>query len=255
MNVPDRFAALGVAIACAFAAAGCRAPVAAQPAFPPADTAAAIASHRAWWQALVLADTAYLRARSASGLVLTLSSGRTFDRDGALREAASHSTGARLTTSWLTEEARPIGPDAIVVTSRLRESEGTAAMTYRYLTVLRRDAAREWHVLPAQSTREAAFTPRVPAAAAGVLADFAGTYRTPRGGALRVVAHDSLLALVEPSGAQLPLEPIGPGLFEFGALSASNGVVRFVFTRDAAGRVAALTRLVPGTVTTFPRAP
>jgi hypothetical protein len=70
---------------------------------------------------------------------------------------------------------------------------------------------------------------------------------------LRIVAQDSALALIEPSGAELRIEPIGPGLFEFTELSPSNGIVRFAFTRDAAGAVVAFSRLVPGAVNTFPR--
>ncbi|HEU0080360.1 MAG TPA: hypothetical protein VFQ76_22115, partial [Longimicrobiaceae bacterium] len=125
---------------------------------------------------------------------------------------------------------------------------------YRYLTLLQRDGAG-WRVAAAQSSRELALTPRVPAAAAGALADFAGSYSTPRGAALRVLARDSVLVLVEPSGLEIPMEPIGPGLFEFGYVSLGNGIVRFSFPRDAAGRVTALVRLLPGSLTTFPRIP
>lgn len=70
---------------------------------------------------------------------------------------------------------------------------------------------------------------------------------------LVIAIQDSALALTDPNGAVLRLEPIGPGLFEEPRLSASNGLVRFAFTRDATGRVTSLNRLIPSGVNTFPR--
>ena len=219
-----------------------------------ADTVGAVAAQRAWWRALVLADTAYLRAHSAPTLSLTLSSGRTFERDAALAEAASHTTGGAVTVRWADEAVRSLGPAAAVVTSRVTETVGSTSSTYRYLTVLERGAAG-WRVAAAQSTREAVLAPRAYAAASGGLADFAGAYRTPRGLLLRVLVRDSALALIEPSGKELRMEPIAADLFEFTALSTANGAVRLLFTRDGRGRVTALSQLVPSGVTTFPRAP
>jgi hypothetical protein len=220
----------------------------------PADTAGAVAAQRAWWRALLLADTAYLRGHSVPTLSLTLSSGRTFDRDAALAEAASHTTGGEVSVRWADEAVRTLAPAAVVVTSRVTETVGPTSTAYRYLTVLARGASG-WRVVAAQSTREAVFAPRAYAATAGELADYAGAYRTPRGLALRVVQRDSALALVEPSGRELRMEPIAPGLFEFTALSPANGVVRLLFTRDGSGRVTALSQLVPSGVNVFPRAP
>lgn len=232
--------------ACAGAAAG--------PAVAPYDEAGALAMQRDWWRAFAVADTAYLQAHTAPRLALTLSSGLTFDRAGAIAQAARHTNGSRLGMDWGEQAVRVASPSTLVLTARVTETEGQTATTYRYLTVLERTGP-EWRVAAAQSTRELAFTPRLPAAAAGPLADYAGGYRTPRGGTLQVVVRDSALGLVEPSGQELPLEPIGPSLFEFRELSPANGIVRFVFTRDESGRVAALVRLIPGHVNTFPRIP
>ncbi len=218
------------------------------------DSAGALTAQRDWWRAFVVADTAHLRAHTSPALSLTLSGGQTFDAPAMLAEAATHTRGARLELGWADETVRMVAPTVALVTSRASEADGQTAGRYRYLTLLQRDGAG-WRVAAAQSTRELALTPRVPAAAAGALADLAGAYRTPRGGELRVVAHDSVLVLVEPSGLEIPMEPVGPGLFEFGYVSLGNGIVRFSFPRDAAGRVTALVRLVPGSVTTFPRIP
>lgn len=220
----------------------------------PGDTAGALAAQRGWWRAFVVADTAYLRAHTAAAFSLTLSSGRTFDGPAMLAEAAAHTRGGRLELGWGDETVRLVAPTVAVAATRATEADGPTVGTYRYLTVLQRHGGA-WRVATAQSTRELALTPRVPAAAAGPLADFAGAYRTPRGAALRVVVRDSALVLVEPSGLEIRMEPIGPGLFEFGYVSLANGVVRFAFPRDAAGRVTALNRLLPGVVTSFPRIP
>jgi hypothetical protein len=66
-------------------------------------------------------------------------------------------------------------------------------------------------------------------------------------------SRGAALVLIEPSGKELPLEPIGPALFEFRQLSAINGIVRFTFSRDGAGRVTAFNRLTSGRVDSFPR--
>ncbi len=220
----------------------------------PTDTAGVVVAQRAWWQAFVLGDTAYLRAHSAPTLSLTLSSGRMFDRNAALVEAASHTTGGELTVRWANELVRYPSRAVAVVTSRVTETLGPSSSTYRYLTVLERGTTG-WRVAAAQSTREVAFAARAYGGAAGDVADFVGAYRTPRGLTLRVVARDSALALIEPSGKELRIEPIGPGLFEFTALSPANGVVRLLFTRDATGRVTALSQLAPSGITAFPRTP
>jgi hypothetical protein len=220
----------------------------------PGDTAGALAAQRDWWRAFVVADTAHLRARTAPDLSLTLSGGQTYDLPAMLAEIAARTRGARLEVGWADETVRMVAPAVALVTSRVTETDGLTVSRYRFLTLLQRDGAG-WRVAAAQSARELALTPRAPAAAAGPLADFAGAYRTPRGAALRVVARDSALVLVEPSGLEIPMEPIGPGLFEFDYVSLANGIVRFSFPRDAAGRVTALVRLTPGAATAFPRIP
>jgi hypothetical protein len=60
---------------------------------------------------------------------------------------------------------------------------------------------------------------------------------------LRVVARDSVLALIEPGGPELRIEPIGPGLFELPLLydGIATRAVR-VRTRHLRGTVSSLTR-------------
>ena len=218
------------------------------------DTAGALAAQREWWRAFAVADTAYVRAHTAPAVSVTLSSGLTLDLAGTVAQVATHVNGSRLGMAWAEEAVRLASPSVAIATARLTESEGTSTTTFRYLTVLER-AGGGWRVAAAQSTRELAFTPRLAAAQAGPLGDYAGAYRTPRGTELRVLLRDSALVLVEPSGTEIPLAPVGPGIFEFNVLSPLNGVVRMMFTRDAGGRVASLSRLVPGQVITFPRIP
>jgi hypothetical protein len=217
-----------------------------------ADTSGVLEVQRAWWRAFAVADTAYLQAHTTADFSLTTSSGATFDRAEMLAQAATHVNGARLTMAWADEAARLAAPSVAVATTRATEADGPASSTFRYLTVMVR-TADGWRVSAAQSTRELAFTPRVPAAQAGRLGDFVGAYVTPRGTALRVEARDSALALIEPSGKELPMVPVGPALFELGGASPLNGVVRLMFTRDASGRVMAMSRLLNGAVNTFPR--
>jgi hypothetical protein len=218
------------------------------------DDAAALTLQRDWWRAFTVADTAYLQAHTAPAFWMTLSNGRTYDRAGMLAQAATHVNGAGFDVRWADESVRLASPAAVVATGSVTETAAGTSHVYRYLTALERSGTG-WRVAAAQSTRELTFTPRVPATVSGPLADYAGGYRTPRGGALQVMVRDSSLALIEPSGAELPMEPIGPALFEFRNLSMSNGIVRFAFARDTSGRVTAMTRLIPGQVSIFPRIP
>jgi ketosteroid isomerase-like protein len=234
--------------ACAGTASGAR------PGSTAADTAGARAAQRDWWRAFATADTAYLQAHTTQDFSLTLSSGRMFDRAAMLAQAATHVNGGRLALEWSDEQVGVVAPPLAVATTRATESDGPTTATYRYLTVLVRGGGL-WRVARAQSTRELVFTPRVPVERSGPLGDFAGGYRTPRGLVLRVEVRGAALTMVEPSGAEIPLDPIGPGIFEFRQLSPSNGMVRMVFTRDASGRVAGMTRLINGEATTFPRIP
>lgn len=218
-----------------------------------ADTALKAAQF-AWWRAMTVADTAYLRAHSTDALTLTLSSGLTFDRDGMLAEFASHTTGADVVMSSSDEAVRFLAPNIAIVTSRFKETAGRGFSTYRYTNVFERIGA-DWRVTAAQSTREIAYSPRVAAEVAGSLVDFAGSYRTPRNLALRVLLRDSSLVLKEPSGKELGLAPVGPALFELTGLSPANGIVRVSFTRNDAGRVTSMNQIIFGAVNTFPRIP
>jgi hypothetical protein len=246
---------LAIFLALSLAACAANVPPAATSGGAAGDTTGVLEAQRAWWRAYAIADTAYLQAHTAPAFSLTVSSGATFDRAGMLAQAAMHVNGSRLTMAWSDEAARLAAPSVAVATTRSTESDGgLATSTFRYLTVMER-AGGGWRVSAAQSTREAAFTPTLAAAQAGDLGSYVGGYRTPRGATLRVEARDSALALIEPSGNEIRMEPIGPALFEFRGVSPLNGIVRMAFTRDANGRVTGMTRLVNGAVNTFPRIP
>ena len=214
-------------------------------------------TNRLWWRAFALADTVTLSALSAPDLGVTLSSGRTFDRAAALAESQSYTTGARLTLDWSDESFRPVaGSGVVVLSARLRETEGRTVNRYRMTTILERrpGVALGWRVVLTQSTREVAAAARLARSEAGDLTVFAGRYRVPSGAALVVAVQDSALTLSDPNGAVQRLEAIGPSLFESTRVSGSNGVVRFAFARDSAGRVRALSRVIQSGVVTFPRA-
>lgn len=220
----------------------------------PADTAGALETQRGWWRALSTGDTAFLEAHSARPLSLTLSSGRTLDRAATIAQAAAFAAGPHPTFGWSDETVRLVAPGVAVAATRATESVALASSAYRYVTVLERDGAG-WRVTVAQSTRDAVFTPRLTTAAAGSMTDYVGDYRGPRGGVIRVVARDSVLALIEPSGRELRMEPIGPSLFEFDYVSPAGVIIRIAFARDASGRVTSANRLIPGSVNTFVREP
>lgn len=217
------------------------------------DSAGAIAAQCAWWTAFIVADTAHLQARSAPQLSVTISGGQTYDRPAMLAEAATHLRGKDLLIEWLDSAVQFPEPSIAIVTSRVRETAGPVGI-YRYMTVLRW-SGKQWMVAAAQSTRELSLAPRVPESVSGALADYAGKYQTPKGGVLPVSVRGTGLLLVEPEGLEIPLEPVGPGVFEFNRLSLGNGLVRIVFPRDSNGRVTGMTRLLVGAVTTFPKLP
>jgi glyoxylase-like metal-dependent hydrolase (beta-lactamase superfamily II) len=240
-------------LAATIAAVACRASAVTQG--TPADPAsAAIAAQRAWWRAFTVADTAALAAHSAPGLTLTLSSGRTLDRATTFTESASFTTGTRLSLEWSGETVRPLaGGRSVAVSARMTEIDGRTVNVFRYLTVLERADHGAWRVAMAQSTREVGPAARVSREVAGPLDGYAGRYRVPSGAAITIAVEDSALRFTEPSGATLRLEAIGPGVFESTRLSASNGIVRFAFARDASGRVTALSRVIASGIMTFPR--
>jgi hypothetical protein len=248
-----------LSLAAALSLAGCAAPsTAPAPAAAPASAAAgdssALAAHHGWWRAFAVGDTAYLQAHTAPEFSVTMSTGRTYDRAGTLVRAARHVNGGAMRMEWMEEATRHPAPGVAVVTSRVMETVGPRAVAFRYVTVLER-GPQGWRALVGQTTREAAPTPDVAAAEAGPLGEYAGEYRTPRGGVVRVVVRDSVLGLIDPTGREDPLAPIGPAVFEYRSPESVNSIVRFVFTRDAAGRIAALLRLAPGEANTWTRVP
>jgi hypothetical protein len=247
---------LGLALVAGCTSATQRAVVATAPsagsAQAAADTTGAAAVAEGWWRALTLGDTAYIALHSSDGLTLTLSNGQGFGRRALIAEVARHvpkpSTFVRAATDVSVRPAAGV----VVVTSRMQEGSQGGANAFRYLTVLERGPSA-WQVLAAQSTREVTLSTRVPATVAGPLADYVGSYRGQRGGALRIVARDSVLVLVDPEGGESRLEPVGPALFELPTLYDGIAIVRFAFARDATGRVTALSRLIHGSVVSWPR--
>lgn len=176
-----------------------------------------------------------------------MSSGKTYDLEALLTFAGS----SLHVPSVECAAERVVHADAktALVTSDCTESVGQYAGKYHFLSFLVR--SREgWKVAAVESTLHAAFSPR--SSNVAPLGDFAGSYRTPRGLALQVVAHDGFLTLREPSGLEIRFEPIGPDLFEANYVAPGGWITRFSFARDAAGRVFALSVLSPGTVNTFP---
>lgn len=250
-----RCSLLALTLLAAASGAACAGPPATKPApvsREPAAHSELLAAQRGWWQALATADLAYLEAHTAAEHSLTLSAGGSYDRAAMLAQASASPQGGDVQFEWADERVRFPEPGVAIATGRCTERARGFAGAFRYLTVLQR-AEAGWRVTAAQSTREATFTPRVLAEVAGALEDYVGSYRTPRGALLRVKRGDAALVLVEPSGKQLPMEPIGPGLFEFKALSPGNGIVRFSFARDGSGQVRSFSRLISGQVDVFPR--
>lgn len=168
-----------------------------------------------------------------------------------LAEAVKHTQGKNVRIEWTQESVQFPAPSVAIVTSRTLETTSQTSI-YRYLTVLQRSGSG-WQVRAAQSTRELELTARVPLAIAGALDDYAGNYQTRQGALLRVVVRDGRLMLIEPSGLEIALDPVGPGLFEFDRVWIGTGVVRLMFARDAGGKVASFSRLVVGVVNTFAR--
>lgn len=218
------------------------------------DTAGAAEVAERWWRAFTLGDTATLRQHTARSLALTLSNGQTLDRDRLLREAATHVPKATTFVGPAVDVAALPLRGAVVVTSSVREGSQGGSNLFRYLSVLERPDS-VWLVVAAHSTRALSLTPRVTAPIAGLLADYAGRYRGQGGGELRVVVRDSALGLIDPAGGEVRLEPIGPALFELPTLYDGIAVVRFAFARDATGQVTSLSRLIYGSVVSWPRVP
>lgn len=218
------------------------------------DTVGAAGVAERWWRAFTLGDTATLRQHTSRRLTLTLSNGQTLDRDRLLREAATHVPKASTFVRPAVNVTVLSVMGAVIVTSTVTEGSQGGSNMFHYLSVLERPDS-VWLVTAAHSTRSLALTPRVSAPTAGPLADYVGRYRGQGGGELRVVLRDSALALIDPSGGEVRLEPIGPALFELPTLYDGIAVVRFAFARDATGRVTSLSRLIHGSVVSWPRLP
>ena len=232
-----------------------------EPASPPPTPPAPVADTNGmrgfadqWWHALAVADTSYLRAYTSPELSLTLSTGRRYDRDAMLAEAATHRDGHLLSFATTDEAIAHAVPGAVVVTSRVTERGPGGSITYRFLTVIE-DVGSTRRVAVAQSTRELVLTERAPAAVVGNLADYAGRYVGRLTRQIEVVVRDSGLVLVEPYGGEVRMTPIGPALFESTTITPGLGVVRFSFARDARGRVTSFNRIAGGVVNVWPRVP
>jgi len=247
------FAVPSVALLCLCTTSHAQRPLALARAATAVDTAGAATAAERWWHALTFGDTAHLARHSDARLTVTFSNGQRFDRASLLRRAAGHHPKP---TAFLRRTGAAVIPTGgtVAVTLDVLEGTDTGANAYHYLSVLEKHDA-DWRVVAAQSTRELGLTPRVSAQVAGPLSDYIGRYRGGRGGVLRIVARDSVLALIDPGGTEVRIEPIGPGLFELPLLYDGIALVRFAFARDSTGRVSSLTRMIYGSVDIWPRVP
>jgi hypothetical protein len=210
------------------------------------------ATAQRWWRVVAARDSAAVRAASVADLHVTLSSGRTYDRDQFLKAVGDFAAGPATSAAWSEIDIRPLGEASVVLTGRSAESSPGGTTDYRYQMVLEREAG-SWRMARTQSTRVLALTPRIPLAAAGPTADLVGAYRAPRGGSMHVTERNGALILTDPSGGESRMEPIGPGVFEIDYVTNSSGLVRMVFNRDSQGRVTGLTRLGAASIVTWPR--
>jgi hypothetical protein len=218
----------------------------------PAESRAVLAVHRAWWHAFAVGDTVKTSMLAQPGLTVVLSTGESFDRQSAVESATHRGDSALVRLDWGTESVRVNGSSAIV-TGRMRERINRTEGEYGYLTVMQRTPAG-WRVAATQSTRiPAVWRPVVLSPA--LLRDYEGSYRIPSGALLRVAARDSLLAVTTPDGAETLLEPVGEAVFQARLSGGRIDVVRFLFERDASGRVVRLTRLAPAGILSFSRVP
>ena len=210
----------------------------------------AIAEAKAWWHAVTFGDTSYLKTHSTAEISVTFNSGRSFNYAEIIEQVATHDNKAPIKAEWSQVVQQSPTSTTAIVTNRVVETVGKTPHLYKFMTVLVRKNSG-WIVTAAQSTREIQLAPAVPVEAVGKLNDFAGSYKTPAGIVLTTVARGQTLVLVEPSGAETPLEGIGPGLFEIPKI-LSAGNVRFVFSRDESGKVTSMTR-VAHLITTMKR--
>lgn len=210
-------------------------------------------AHRTWWQAFTTGDQATLAAHTAGNANFVFSSGTQLGKSSVLEQAGANRSSTGFTMDWSDETVRLAHPGLAIVSGTSTERAGTSTQKFRLTTVLDGVGGSDWKVLFVQSTRAAQFAPAVPPTVSGPLGDYTGNYATPRGRFLRMEVREGALWMIEPAGKAIKLNPIGPGLFEAEGLSPLNGVLRFLFARDQAGRVASFSRLVEGHVDTFPR--
>ena len=218
---------------------------------PAAD--AALAAHRAWWQAYASGDRAQVAVHTDRDAMATFSNGNRVARDALLSQLPAAGASADFRMAWSDESVQPLGKGLALVTATSTEGAGLGEQVFRISTLLDGVGTPAWRVRHVQTTRVARFAPAVPVAVSGPLADYAGAYRTPRGRVLRTEQRGEALWLVEPDGKAIALTPTGPGLFEPTGQSPLNGILRFVFSRDASGQVTTLSRLTDGRVDSFPR--
>jgi hypothetical protein len=202
---------------------------------------APLAAAKAWWHAVTFGDTIHIKNHSTENVIVTFNNGRSFTYKEIIAQVSKHHPSANITLEWSESSAQLAGPQTAIITNRIVEKVGAGNNIYKFITVLVKNG-KKWKVAAAQSTRELGMAKRITAKEAGDLIDYAGSYRTPGGMTMQVMANDSVLLLKEPSGTETILEPIAPGLFEFQAISFA-GNVRFSFHRDATGSVVSLTRI------------
>jgi hypothetical protein len=228
-------------------AASSPAPVASPAAESPADTAGLLAIHRAWWQAFTYGDTSRLATLTAPAFTLTMSTGRTLDRGGALADALNRDDSTTIHLDWADDVVESWGPTALV-TSRFTERSGPNEASYRFLSLLRR-AADGWQLVAAQSTRLPPVATPVPVSLE-VLRDYAGRYQQSGRPAVEVVLDDARLMFVAPSRPPAALVPLSSSVFQLPGTHT-----RLVFDRTPQGQVTALIGLTPGSVTRWTRLP
>ena len=136
---------------------------------------AALAAHRAWWQAYTQGDREMVAAHTADDAVIIFSNGVALARAALLEETAKHSGSTGFTMDWSGESVRTTGEGLAVVTATSTEGAGSSVQTFRLTTVLDRAGGKDWRVVLAQSTRVARFATPVPLAVSGRLEDFVGS--------------------------------------------------------------------------------
>lgn len=225
----------------------------ARPTQPPDD--AALAAHRAWWQAYSVGDQATLAALTAPGAGIVFASGARLPRGAVIEAAGSNARQSGFSMVWSDEAVRFPRDGLAIVSATATGRAGSSLQVFRIAAVLDHVGGPAWKAVSIQSTRVARFAPAVPAEVSGPVDDYVGAYATPKGGLIRMEAREGSLWMVEPDDKAFELTPVGPGLFEPPGASPLNGVLRLLFARDGSGRVVSFSRLTEGHVATFRRAP